>query len=58
MNGFSQFYIEFLGRLWSNICSIFETLWGIIVRIFYGDWAGNSNATKPILIINTRINAI
>ncbi len=44
MNGFSQFYIEFLGRLWSNICSIFETLWGIIVRIFYGDWAGNGYA--------------
>ena len=41
MSGFSQFYVEFLGDLWRNICDIFASLWDIIASIFYKDWAVN-----------------
>lgn len=51
MNGFSQFYIQFLSDLWKNICECFSMLWSIIVKIFYGDWAENG-------YINTFMNAI
>ena len=44
MSGFSQFYIQFLQELWSNICECFALLWSIIVKIFYGDWAENGYA--------------
>ena len=46
MNGFSQFYIEFLGDLWDNICHRFKLFWvDIIGAIFYGDWANNGYLT-------------
>ena len=46
MNGFSQFYIEFLGDLWDNICHRFYLFWVEIVgAIFYGDWANNGYLT-------------
>ena len=51
MNGFSQFYIQFLSDLWRNICECFSMFWSIIVKIFYGDWADNGYA-------NTFMNAI
>lgn len=41
MSGFSQFYIQFLGELWDNICESFSTFWGIFVKAFYLDWADN-----------------
>ena len=44
MNGFSQFYIQFLKDLASNIGQWFQMHWAIIVKIFYGDWADNGYA--------------
>ena len=40
MSGFAQWYVRFLGNLWNNICEWFEAHINIIVKIFYGDWAG------------------
>lgn len=51
MNGFSQFYIQFLSDLWRNICECFSMVWNIIVKIFYGDWADNG-------YFNTFMNSI
>ena len=39
MQGFAQYYVQFLGDLWNNIGSWFKMHIDIIVKIFYGDWA-------------------
>ena len=53
MNGFSQFYIQFLSDLWRNICECFSMVWNIIVKIFYGDWADNGYANTFMNSIST-----
>ena len=40
MSGFAQYYVGFLGDFFSNIGSWFMLHINIIVKIFYGDWAG------------------
>ncbi len=40
MSGFAQWYVRFLGDLWNNIKEWFTAHINIIVKIFYGDWAG------------------
>ena len=39
MGGFAQYYVEFLGKLWNNICEWFMNHISIIVNVFYGDFA-------------------
>ncbi len=39
MQGFAQYYVQFLKDLWGNVCSWFMAHINIIVKIFYGDWA-------------------
>ena len=41
MQGFAQYYVQFLKDLWGNICSWFMAHINIIVKIFYGDWANS-----------------
>lgn len=53
MNGFSQFYIQFLSDLWRNICECFSMVWNIIVKIFYEDWADNGYANTFMNSIST-----
>lgn len=42
MSNFAQYYVNFLGDLWNNICEWFIQHISIIVKVFYGDW-WNSN---------------
>lgn len=39
MGGFAQYYVEFLGKLWNNICEWFLGHITIISNVFYNDWA-------------------
>lgn len=39
MGGFAQYYVEFLGKLWANLCEWFMNHITIIANVFYGDWA-------------------
>ena len=39
MGGFAQYYVEFLGKLWTNFCEWFMGHITIIANVFYGDWA-------------------
>ena len=41
MAEFTKFYIRFLEQLWNNIAHFFVTLWDLITRMFYKDWAVN-----------------
>ncbi len=48
MSGFAQYYVQFLGDLWNNICEWFIAHISIIVKIFYGDW-GEANGYFPAI---------
>lgn len=41
MAEFTKFYIRFLEQLWNNIVHFFATIWDLITRMFYKDWAVN-----------------
>ena len=41
MAEFTKFYIQFLEQLWNNIVYFFATIWDLIARMFYKDWAVN-----------------
>ena len=41
MAEFTKFYIQFLEQLWNNIVYFFATIWDLITRMFYKDWAVN-----------------
>ena len=41
MQGFAQYYVQFLQDLWKNITEWFMAHINIIVKIFYGDWANS-----------------
>ena len=41
MAEFTKFYIRFLEQLWNNIVHFFVTIWDLIARMFYKDWAVN-----------------
>ena len=41
MTEFTKFYIRFLEQLWNNIVHFFATIWDLIARMFYKDWAVN-----------------
>ena len=41
MAEFTKFYIRFLEQLWNNVVHFFATIWDLIARMFYKDWAVN-----------------
>ncbi len=41
MQGFAQYYVQFLQDLWKNITEWFMAHINILVKIFYGDWANS-----------------
>ena len=53
MGGFAQYYVEFLGKLWNNICEWFMNHISIIVNVFYGDFAEAERTIKRLLPIDS-----